>query len=187
MRAGQFHDEHIRSTSFDEIGERVGARPRILGASGRWDHDVPPVGIEQVSDQPRRRRLAGGARHADHRRGPLLQNQIGETADRDPSLSRLHHVRRGLGRPTVDEQQFGALGRGRALMHERAALRHICVRCVVCDPHIGTTVAQHLGQRGTVAIETVDDDPPPLDLLLGVEVHRRSPFLVRCVMPVSSR
>ena len=101
-----------------------------------------------------------------------MQHEVGEAADVNAPLARLHDVGCRLGRPAIDQQHVGALGGCCALVHQRAALGQVGVGSVIGDPHVRAAIAQERRERRAVTVEPVEDDPPAGNLLLGVGIHR---------------
>jgi len=77
MGARQFDHGDVRGGLRSPRSQRVGTRPGVLRATGRWHINLPSRRLEQVRDQTRGHRLARRACHTNHGRARLEQHKIG--------------------------------------------------------------------------------------------------------------
>ena len=141
------------------VGQRFPARAPSLTAMS------DAGAAEDGSDERGRGGLAGGARDADARAPPALEQQVAEAREARTASTELHDPRRDLGRPDVEVRDLGLTGVGIEVdagldvdpeLTQLPRLGGLGLRAR--EPHRVALAGEQSRERHCVGVEPLDQD-----------------------------
>ena len=145
--------------------EEVGGRPEVPGP-GALLTAMSDAGVtEDGSDERGRGGLAGGARDADARAPPALEQQVAEAREARTASTELRDPRRDLGRPDVEVRDLGLTGVGIEVdagldvdpeLTQLPRLGGLGLRAR--EPHRVALAGEQSRERHCVGVEPLDQD-----------------------------